>query len=487
MLNMYKQITIKTLNKQGASQTKIAGSVGCHRNTVRNILKRNEVVEKQTRSKSSYFDKYRELIKGFLDQKYTRVRIYEILTEEYGINRTYDCMCKYIQINFPKSQEAFGVQTTQPGEEAEIDFGYLGLQPSNDGNKSRAYVFSVKLSYSRKEYHEITDDQKISSVLKGLKNAFEYFGGVPTKLKVDNMRTAILKNQHYDLQFNQDLLEFAYHYGIVIKPCPPYKPNQKGKVESCVKYVKNNFLIGRSFTSRVDMQKQLRAWTDTYANKRIHGTTKRIPDEVFGKYEKSKLQKLPENDFTFFDRGTRVVKRNCHINFKANYYSVPSKFVGKNVCIRWTDNILRIIYEAEEIAVHKISQTNAGQYITQRSHMPDYKCYSETEYQAKYESKMVEIGEYAHDYFKEILLTKGNYWFRTVRGILGLASTYGNQRVNLTLKRAIAFGVTDLTTIRSICEKQTYLMDIQPKLLKTKEEKTDLTRDPSYYNQIYLN
>ena len=100
---------------------------------------------------------------------------------------------------------------------------------------------------------------------------------------------------------------------------------------------------------------------------------------------------------------------------------------------------------------------------------------------------MKEIGDYAHTYFRELLIKKSSYWFRSVRIILGLANTYGNQRVNLTLKRALAFNVMDIPTIKRICEKQTYLLEIQPKMPKNPQQTTALARTPSYYNQIYLN
>jgi len=462
---------------------------------VANVIRNEKAVEKQTRNKSSYFAKYKQQIKQWLDKKYSKLRIYEILSQEHDIDRTYDSMCKYIQKHFPKKREAFGVQITYPGEEAEVDFGYLGLFPDNNGKTSRAYVFVITLSYSRKAYYVITDDQKIQSVLNALIGAFTFFDGVPTKVKVDNMRTAILRNQHYDLQFNKDLLDFANYYNFVIKPCAPYKPNQKGKVEAGVKYVQNNFLVGRTFTSRMDMRQQLKSWTVNYANKRTHGTTKKVPEVVFMQKEKNKLLQLPENPYLILNRSTRSVKPNCHISFQNNYYSVPSKYAGDSVVIRWNQEILRILSETTIIATHKINHSQ-GEYITVRSHLPEYKVYSETEYQERYETKMREIGEHAHKYFQRILSKKHGYWFRSMRGILGLVKEFGNERVNLSLQRALNFNVLDLTTIRNICERQLYLYDEQPKLLETTEGKVEYSkligttnrlvvqRDLSYYKQI---
>lgn len=114
-------------------------------------------------------------------------------------------------------------------EEAELDFGYLGMLPGVNGKLVKTYGIVSVLAYSRVGYYAICYDQKLGTLVKEVANAFAYFGGVPKRLKIDNMRTAILKNQQYDLEFNQDFLEFANHYNTVIIPCTPYRPEQKAK------------------------------------------------------------------------------------------------------------------------------------------------------------------------------------------------------------------------------------------------------------------
>lgn len=470
MLTMYQQITIKTLSKQGVKQTEIARELGCHRNTVRNIIHKEKVTEKQTRSKSSYFDPYHGRIKEWLDKKVSNLRIYELLKEMHGISRTYDSLCKYIQKEFPKTPEAFGVQVTGPGEEAEVDFGYAGLQPVNIPGTSiiraKTWVLVVKLSHSRSRFHQITRDQKITTLTAGITAAFEYFGGVPKRLKIDNLKAAILNNQHYDLQYNQSFLEWAQHFGCVVNPCTPYSPEQKGKVEAEVKYIKNNFLVERTFTDWNDLVNQLKHWTNDYANRKVHSVTRQIPWDVLLEVERKTLMPLPETSYSTFEQAERTVGKNCHLFFKNNYYSAPSFLVGKTVTIRFADNILRIINKGIEVACHTIS-AGTGQYITSRSHLPEYKCYGVTEYQKKYEAKMADIGEYAHTYFKEILLKRDSYWFRSARIILGLAHKHGNEAVNFSLKRAFHYKVLNISIITHIVEQQLYRLDISPRLLKS--------------------
>jgi hypothetical protein len=249
--------------------------------------------------------------------------------------------------------------------------------------------------------------------------------------------------------------------------------------------MQTNFIAGRTFQDEKDIKGQLRDWMDNYANKRIHGTTRKIPKEVFLAEEKGKLQPLPKEEFTFFNRGTRIVAKNCHIHLENNYYSVPAHLIEKELTVRWNEHIVRIIYQGEQIALHH-KTTGQGNHVTVREHMPDYKVYSQTEYQARYEAKMSDIGDHGHQYFKMLLEKNASYWFRGVRSILGLCNKYEKDAVNQSLKRALYHSVTEITTIRHILEKELYLLPLEPKLLEKHVEKPEgedsLHRDLSYYS-----
>jgi len=201
------------------------------------------------------------------------------------------------------------------------------------------------------------------------------------------------------------------------------------------------------------------------------------------------LQPLPEDSFAFFNRGTRTVADNCHVHLENNYYSVPSVLVGKEVTVRWNTQLIRVVFAGEQVALH-LKANGTGNYVTQRVHLPDYKIYSQTEHQKRFEEQMVNIGEEAHEYFRYLLDIKERYWFRPLRAILGFAKEYGNEAVNLTLKRAMYYRVTDLTTIKNILEKKLYLLPSEPRLLSEQALETDksteqtaLFRDLTYYVQ----
>lgn len=489
MLTMYQQITIKTLAKQNKKKTDIASELGCHRNTVRNIINR-PVIEKTTRNKPSYFNQYRDQIKELLDKKVSQLRIHELLVEEHQLSRTYDSLSKYIRKEFPKIPDAFGVQISPPGEVAEVDFGYAGLLPINTPNESirlvKTWFLSVRLNYSHLAYRVMVHDQKVTTFIGGITDAFMFFGGVPKRLKIDNLKAAIIKNQHYDLQFNPDFLDWANHYQVIINPCTPYHPEQKGGVESDMKYIRNNFLAERHFDSWIDLCYQFTQWSTNYANSRIHGVTRKVPNDVFINEEKQRLQSLPTTTFAAFNRCERKVQSNCHVFFQNHYYSVPARLVAKTVTLRFNDHLLRITHQGEEVACHLINQ-EAGTFTTCRSHLPEFKCYGETEYQQKYEAKMADLGQAAHSYFKEVLIRHDSYWFRSIRSILNLANEYGNKAVNLSLDRALQYHVTDINIIKRIVKKQLYLLDTAPKLIGVGQTASPSeSRNLDYYQKLLI-
>src|SRR3954447_21114724 len=110
---------------------------------------------------------------------------------------------------------------------------------------------------------------------------------------------------------------------MIVVPCTPYSPEQKGKVEAGIKYLQGNFINGRTFSDDRDLARQLKTWMTTYANTRVHGTTKKVPWEQLLGIEQAHLLSLPEEEYSFFERTVRSVHRNSHINFENVYYSAP--------------------------------------------------------------------------------------------------------------------------------------------------------------------
>jgi transposase len=454
MLTMSQQYTIKTLHDQGKTNADIARTLDCHRHTVENILKRPEVVDKQTRHKPSAVTPYLTQLQDWSQKKYTKQRMWEMLKEKYAITFTYDALQKFVQ-KYVTRPEAFGVEEHLPGEELEVDFGEIPVTLLEDNRRVKLQVLTFVLPCSGKKYYQICPNQKLDTFCRGIESALAFFGGVPKVVKVDNLKSAIITNCRHELDFNPGFWELAHHYGFIIRACTPYSPEQKGTVERGVHYVQGNFAPGRTFQNLSDVERQLSSWI-TVVNQKIHGTHREVINDRFERLEKPQLQSLPAEPFTFFNRSDRQVGVNCHLHLENNYYSAPAAYVGKTVTVRWNQKVVRIISEGVEIAFHALITGGVGKYSTQRSHLPEHKIYSQTEFQHYHEQKMRAIGHEAGEYFGALLTARPGYYCQTLRPIYGLTEEYGAEAVNRALSRALSFRAFDIPTIKHILEQKLY-------------------------------
>ena len=458
MIGVAMYITIKSLWEKHKNKSLIARLTGHDWKTVAKRIKEIEEGKEYPIKKPHprILDYHKEQILEWLEENLSGVRIHEKMQEE-GVKVGYSTVKDYI-CQIKRRENVFTRIHTLPGEEAQVDFGYLGLTYYK-GKKRKTWVFNMRLSYSRLDYYEIVYDQRVETFIQGHINAFYYFAGIPQYVKIDNLKAAILKANFYDPIYQELYKNFAYHYGFHPLPCRVRRPNDKGKVESGIKYVKNNFFLGRKFSGEEDVQERLTRW-NTKTNHRIHGTTRKVPKEVFEKEERIKLIPLPQEEFKLAKVGTRKVYHDCHIYVDYNYYSVPFSYVGKEVEIELAKNLLKVFYQGKEIAVHP-RLSGRGRFATNNSHYPAHKRYSDTEYQERYQAKMAHIGRYTEQLFFLIVQNHPKDWNRTVQGILSLGKTYPDRVIEAACRRALSFGVTRYSVIKNICHNGSYLMPVE--------------------------
>ena len=161
---------------------------------------------------------------------------------------------------------------TGPGRQAQIDWGQVTV--SFGGQRSKVHIFVMTLGYSRRGYAEGFTSERIPDLLAAHERAFAYFGGRCEFLLYDRMRTVVLgttTDEHGErkAKFNATFAAFADHWGFTPRLCRPTGPRPRAKVESGVKYVKRNFVPGRSFADLDDFNRQLALWQVEIADLRI--------------------------------------------------------------------------------------------------------------------------------------------------------------------------------------------------------------------------
>lgn len=467
MLEVDMKTTIKTLYQKGYNKTQIGRMLGIDRKTVRKVLK-DDVNQKENGQGiqdsvwPSMLDEYREYIEIQLSKELSITRIHQDLQKEFGVECGYTTLRDYVAKLRRNTPHAYMVLHSLPGEEAQVDFGYIGTLKVN-GSPRKAWVFVMSLSYSRYMYAAITLDQSVQTFIRCHTEAFHYFGGVPQTVKIDNLKAAIVETDFYEPTIQRTYAAFAQHYGFLPNPCRVYTPTDKGKVESNVKYVKDNCFKGRDFAQLQEAQRFLSEWLSDTANHRKHGTTGKQPEKVFLEAEKEKLAPLPAQDFIFSKSGSATVRTDCHIVHEGNFYSVPYAYIGMDVDVIEVNHLLKIYYAGKEIALHSLCENAKGEHVTDKNHYPSTKNVSQKELLSSYRAKMAEVGSGATAFleaFKDTEMYQCHH-YRSISGILALRKKYGDAAVDKACARACHYGNITYRAVKKICESGLYALPLE--------------------------
>lgn len=199
MLEVAIQTTIKTLHAKGYNITQISRIVQADRKIIRKILQSQERGEKKVvkQPHPSVLGAHREFIEIQVKKQLTVKRIYQELRSEYQFQGSYPCLRDYIQKLKPTVHKTFMVLHSLPGEEAQVDIGYIGTFPVDDKPK-KAWVFVMSLSYSCSIYVQIVFNQSVKTFIHCHTQAFKYFQGVPETVKIDNLKAGIVDADFYE-------------------------------------------------------------------------------------------------------------------------------------------------------------------------------------------------------------------------------------------------------------------------------------------------
>lgn len=485
MLGVEMFTTIKTLHEKGYSNTAIGKMLGVNRKTVGKILKGDNGDKPVERKKQvTLLDHYKEFIDIQISKELSAKRIFQDIRDQ-GYEGSYDTVKRYVAKIKVTTAKAYMVLHTLPGEEAQVDFGYIGTIKINEKHK-KAWIFIMVLSYSRYMYVQIVFDQTVKTFIECHRNALKYFGGVPETIKIDNLKAGIIQADFYEPTVQRTYAAFAAHYGFWAQPCRVYTPTDKGKVESTVNYVKENCFKGRDFRDYEEAKAFLEDWLKTIANIRTHGTTKKVPIQVFEQEEKQKLQPLPIEDFIFSQSSTCCVNTNCHISYSGNYYSVPYAYIGQDVEAIEMNNTLKVYYKEKEIALHVLCTDRKGEYITNKEHYPHSKNITSEDIMSRQRKDMAEIGDNALMFFENFIKIDGlkKYDYRTISGILSLLKTYEARTIDYACGRALYYNAYSYKVVKRICEKGIIDLPTETNSSYINTETTYVHRELSEYSHL---
>jgi hypothetical protein len=311
----------------------------------------------------------------------------------------------------------------------------------------------MTLAFSRHSYVEFVFDQEVDTWLRCHRRAFEWFGGVPRRIVLDNLKAAIVQAALYDPVVQRAYRECAEHYDFLISPCRPRTPEHKGKVEQGgVHYVKRNFLAGRAFRDVHEANERVWVWCVETAGRRTHGTTKEQPLARFDTIEREALLPLPAAPYALATWKQAKHHPDCHVVFDHAFYSAPHRLIGQKLWVRGADTSVRIFHQHELVATHPRA-TRRGQRLTNPDHLPPAKVAGLLATPASCVRRAAEIGAATSDVVGRLLGERPLDRLRTVLGILKLAHKFGPRRLEAACVRALQYDDLAYSTLKRILDR----------------------------------
>jgi transposase len=284
----------------GRSISEIARSLGVDRNTVRKYTAAAQEAGIQPGEEPISATRWAELIRGWFPhlvstelqhprfaeiapfheliaqmlETNTVTTVHQRLRDERGLGVSITTFRRYVWATMPDHQAGSARITVRkddppPGQEAQIDYGYLGqwLDPAT-GRGRRVWAFVMVLSASRHLFVRPVLAMTLAAWIQAHVLALGFFGGAPRRLVTDNLKASVIRPDLYDPKLNRTYAELASHYGVLVDPARARKPKDKPRVERPIPYVRDSFFAGRDFASLQAMQQAAVTWSLEVAGRR---------------------------------------------------------------------------------------------------------------------------------------------------------------------------------------------------------------------------
>jgi len=445
MINRRTVFEIHQLHAEGFSCRSIARQLQVSRETVAKYLADPASVIRSRKKKPSKLDPYRELVETMI-KECPDVKAPVILQRirkkgfDGGITIVRDMLRKLR--GKAKNRQPFIRFESQPGEQVQIDWGHMGTLTYGE-NRRKLYALAVLEGHSRMLYVFFSHSQQQEYLHQGLLEAFTYFDGLPQEVLVDNMLTAVTERVGSIIRFNEAFLDFLGKFSITPRACTVRMPQEKGKVENAIKYIRQNFWPLRQFADLADVQQQVRHWLDNVANVRKHNTTgKRPVDQLHG------LQPLPDLLPDCRQVCSLLVHKDFGVRFDTNIYTVPPWAIGKHVTLKADTSQISIHFKDRLIACHARCW-DRRQRIELDIHKEQVKKIKKKLLRDRQIIVFLSLGEVALQYLQQ-LTGSGLPIRKNITQLLTLQDEYGDTSLLYGLKKAMEKKLYGADYVRNI-------------------------------------
>ncbi|MBA3844351.1 MAG: IS21 family transposase [Actinobacteria bacterium] len=341
------------------------------------------------------------------------------------------------------------------GDKGFVD--YSGKKPRivdpTTGEVTEVELFVATLGASNLTYAEATYTQRGADWIASHVRTFEYFGGVPSALVPDQLKSGVTRACRYEPEVQRTYEELAQHYGTTVMPARPMHPRDKAKVEVAVQ-IAQRWLLARMrdevFHSLGALNARLRELLVDLNGRemRRYGKSRRA---LFEEIERAALRPLPGERFEYADWQRARVNIDYHVAVAEHFYSVPYRLVHEEVEARLTADVVEILHGRVRVAAHRRSRAKGG-FTTLTEHMPSaHRAHAEWT-PSRIVAWSAKVGPATRDLCEAILAERPHpeQGFRSCLGILRLGKRYGEARLEAACGRAIRVRARSYRHVESI-------------------------------------
>lgn len=364
---MYSRIN--ELLHKGFSERKTAKILGVNRGTVK---KYKEMSLDQYRDKAatirklSNMEEYKPIMLDWLREfpDMNAAQIYDWLKEQYQIVISGRSVSRYVknlrtEYNIPRGnppRDYEAVDELPMGFQMQLDFGVLNMPlPNRKGNK-KVYFATFVLAHSRYKYGYFQNSPFTSQdLIRAMDLCFEYFSGTTQEIVIDQDSILVVSENHGDIIYTYEFEQYKRAQKLTMRVCRKADPESKGKIENVVKYFKSNFLAHRLYMEPDELNAACLAWLKRTGNVTVHGTTKKVPAQVF-EFEREHLRPVLNTKDNFCDPSiTRTVRKDNTILYNSNRYALPPGTYNKHstVSVVVTETTLRVCTETQDRLIYE--------------------------------------------------------------------------------------------------------------------------------------
>jgi len=435
------------------SRAAAAKRLGVDPRTVAKALEMEAYHPPRRSFRGSMLDPWKGIICGKLKQfpELSATRIDQMIRED-GYPGKYGLVKNYVAEIRSRLKPAYRTLTFLPGECAQVDWG-CWKTIDVEGTRRRLNFFVMVLGHSRMMYAELSFAQSMEHWLLCHRHAFEFFGGVPERIMVDNCRTAVKQHQRgCEPVYNDHYLDLAAWYGFTPVACTVRRANEKGQVENAVGYIKKSFFPGRPAEHFAALQEALRDWLANTANTRLHRTTGKAPIDIFRNDEQAALRPLPGLPYDCSVIQSPRADSRFRVTVDTNRYSVPAQYASCRLTLCLEADSLELLHNGECIARHTRSYgrrkdiadpEHEKQLLERRRH-------ARTQRMLR---RFLRLTPGAERYCA-MLRERRPDWKGHLRRIVALAELHGDQPVARALEDAMEFDAYSSDYIENILERR---------------------------------